>query len=448
MIAAMNAPRSMRWPLSVHPRPLPAAPPPAAALTSGVMMLSVNALISVLNASATTRPTAMTIRSPCIRKFLKPLSILPSLCCSPAALPRFWYSRFTAIRARSPTPPGAGIGLSGSLTGRPLPSRETAGASRAGCPVPPAVPRPVPRPVLPPVSPAAGPAAGPPASQSRGRSSRQSVARPVEHTIQLGILDAVRRLGPGAYGPQAPLFGWWPADDGRVLVTVMHTLPYSVLLSDLAPATAGMAATRDEVLGELADSLAGRGHPVPGVDGATPDAMAFAQAWQRLSGAQATVHRRSRLYRLGELTPPRPAPPGAPRVAAEADTGLVVRWFEEFTGETGGPGATRAAVAERIGGGRVTLWEAGGEPVSMAGVTPPSAGVVRVAPVYTPPGLRRRGYAGAVTAAVSQAARDAGAADVVLFTDLANPTSNALYQRLGYRPVCDRVVVAFQRPGP
>src|SRR5579875_3596217 len=361
MIAAMNAPRSMRWPLSVHPRPLPAAPPPAAALTSGVMMLSVNALISVLNASATTRPTAMTIRSPCIRKFLKPLSILPSLCCSPAALPRFWYSRFTAIRARSPTPPGAGIGLSGSLTGRPLPSRETAGASRAGCPVPP----PVPRPVLPPVSPAAGPAAGPPASQSRGRSSRQSVprpvlppgaarprscprpqnkvpaagprgsmepmpwiltedpaafaaaaggflrARPVEHTIQLGILDAVRRLGPGAYGPQAPLVGWWPADDGRVLVTVMHTLPYSVLLSDLAPATAGMAATRDEVLGELADSLAGRGHPVPGVDGATPDAMAFAQAWQRLSGAQATVHRRSRLYRLGELTPPRPAPPGA-----------------------------------------------------------------------------------------------------------------------------------------
>jgi predicted GNAT family acetyltransferase len=71
------------------------------------------------------------------------------------------------------------------------------------------------------------------------------------------------------------------------------------------------------------------------------------------------------------------------------------------------------------------------------------AGVVRVAPVYTPAELRRHGYAGAVTAAVTRAALDAGATDVVLFTDVANPTSNALYRRLGYRPVEDRVVLSF-----
>jgi predicted GNAT family acetyltransferase len=63
--------------------------------------------------------------------------------------------------------------------------------------------------------------------------------------------------------------------------------------------------------------------------------------------------------------------------------------------------------------------------------------------VYTPPGLRGRGYGGAVTAAVTRAALDAGAEDVVLFTDLANPISNALYQRLGYRPVEDRSLVEF-----
>jgi hypothetical protein len=45
--------------------------------------------------------------------------------------------------------------------------------------------------------------------------------------------------------------------------------------------------------------------------------------------------------------------------------------------------------------------------------------------------------------ATSQAARAAGAREVVLFTDLANPTSNALYQRLGYRPVSDRLVLSF-----
>src|SRR4051794_17315490 len=73
--APMNAPTSIRWPLTVQPIPFPVAPPPAAALMSGVMMLSVNALINVLNANATTSPTAMTINSPCIRKFLKPRNI-------------------------------------------------------------------------------------------------------------------------------------------------------------------------------------------------------------------------------------------------------------------------------------------------------------------------------------------------------------------------------------
>ena len=82
----------------------------------------------------------------------------------------------------------------------------------------------------------------------------------------------------------------------------------------------------------------------------------------------------------------------------------------------------------------------------MAGLTRLSAGQVRVGPVYTPPGLRGNGYAGAVTCEVSQAARDAGAGQVLLFTDLANPTSNALYQRLGYEPVEDRAVWSFHRP--
>jgi predicted GNAT family acetyltransferase len=79
----------------------------------------------------------------------------------------------------------------------------------------------------------------------------------------------------------------------------------------------------------------------------------------------------------------------------------------------------------------------------MAGISRPEAGMVRVAAVYTPPEVRGRGYGGAVTAAVTRSALDAGAAHVVLFTDLANPTSNALYQRLGFRPVEDRTVVEF-----
>jgi predicted GNAT family acetyltransferase len=88
-----------------------------------------------------------------------------------------------------------------------------------------------------------------------------------------------------------------------------------------------------------------------------------------------------------------------------------------------------------------TFWETSGEAVAMAALTREVAGVVRVGEVYTPPAHRRRGYGGAVTTAVSQAGHAAGATAVVLFTDLANPTSNALYQRLGYRPLGDRVLL-------
>ncbi|MEV4678910.1 GNAT family N-acetyltransferase, partial [Actinomadura sp. NPDC049382] len=69
--------------------------------------------------------------------------------------------------------------------------------------------------------------------------------------------------------------------------------------------------------------------------------------------------------------------------------------------------------------------------------------VARIAPVYTPDEHRRRGYGAAVTAAATRAALDVGAEDVVLFTDLANPTSNGVYRRIGYRPVEDRVVLSF-----
>jgi len=89
------------------------------------------------------------------------------------------------------------------------------------------------------------------------------------------------------------------------------------------------------------------------------------------------------------------------------------------------------------------VWEDEGRPVAMAGFSSPVAGMARVGPVYTPVGSRRRGYGSAVTHAASMAARAAGATEVVLFTDLANPTSNAIYQALGYRPVADYATIWF-----
>jgi predicted GNAT family acetyltransferase len=134
-------------------------------------------------------------------------------------------------------------------------------------------------------------------------------------------------------------------------------------------------------------------------------------------------------------------------VAGVADRDLALAWWTAFSREVQSlAGARPSVVDERLSYGGITLWEVGGAPVSLAGLTRPVAGTVRVGPVYTPPELRGRGYAGAVTAAVSRAALADGVADVLLFTDLANPTSNALYQRLGYRPVEDRMILVFKDP--
>ncbi len=81
--------------------------------------------------------------------------------------------------------------------------------------------------------------------------------------------------------------------------------------------------------------------------------------------------------------------------------------------------------------------------VSVAALSEVVRGVARIGEVYTPPEHRNRGYGSAVTAAASRLAHDYGATSVVLFTDLANPTSNSIYGKLGYRPVEDKILLAF-----
>ena len=233
----------------------------------------------------------------------------------------------------------------------------------------------------------------------------------------------------------APLFGWWRAGRSDAISgAFMHTPPFPALLS----------AMTSEAAADLAGQLAAVGRALAGVNAAAENALAFAAGWRDRTGLDAQVHRRMRLFRLGELSWPGPAPDGAARLATPEDRDLLISWFGAFGVEVDDVAEDHAAeVDDRLSYDGVTFWQAGGVPVSVAGMTRAVAGMVRVGPVYTPPESRGRGYAGAVTATVSQAALNAGREDVLLYTDLANPTSNALYQRIGYRPVEDRVVLTF-----
>ena len=256
-------------------------------------------------------------------------------------------------------------------------------------------------------------------------------SRPVEHSLPLTLTDTLRTRDLHYYGPEDPLFGWLESA-GEVQGVCLQSPPHPLIIT---AAPTGAAA-------DLAERMAAR--PLSAVNALKADAEAFAAAWQRLTGASAKISSQTRLFRLGVLTPPAPLPPGRARIAGPADRELLVGWLTAFHQDVGArredPGRT---VDDKISYGGLTLWEVDGEPVSLAGALRPEAGVVRVAPVYTPAELRGRGYAGAVTSAVTQAALDAGATDVVLFTDVANRTSNGLYQRLGYRPVEQRVVMGF-----
>jgi len=216
----------------------------------------------------------------------------------------------------------------------------------------------------------------------------------------------------------------------------MHTPPFPVVLT----------AVPVEAAAELAAvTMAAR--PVGGVNAYPEVAEAFAGGWRSGNqGGRAEVHRRQRLYRLAELAWPDPAPDGTARLARDGDAPLAAGWFAAFADEVDdmGRGEDQSAAArEKISHGAVTLWEAGGEPVAIACNTMPVSGMARIGPVYTPPELRGHGYASAATAALSQRLLQAGAEEVLLYTDLANPVSNSIYQRIGYRPVEDRVVMAF-----
>jgi ribosomal protein S18 acetylase RimI-like enzyme len=258
---------------------------------------------------------------------------------------------------------------------------------------------------------------------------------PAEQTVALSIVASLR--AGQRWSDVPPVFGWY-ADAGAVRGAVCMTPPFELVL----------AAVPDDAMAALVRTLREQGVAVPGVNGTVPAVERFAQAWLEGTDLRARTTFEQRLYALGTLRMPEPPPPGRGRPGAEGEVELAARWLRAFQ-EEAGVHSTDVASAARAGiaDGRLWLWEdEGGAPVSLASRTPAAAGVSRIAPVYTPPQARRRGYGAAVTAACTADALARGADHIVLFTDLANPTSNSVYQRIGFQPLSDRRVVRFERP--
>ncbi len=257
---------------------------------------------------------------------------------------------------------------------------------------------------------------------------------PAVNNVQATLLDAAVVAGSGT----GHATGWWSLhDDADALTGVVNVTSDPGL--GLSPMPASLATA-------LAEYCHGHGTIVEILRGAVPSVDVFAERYAHLTGAIRAELMSQRMYEVEKVSAPTGVP-GELRAAVEDDHALLSGWVSEFHREAmpgGRPVDADDLVRRKLTEpGLMWVWEDGTRPVSMNWVSHPCGGVVRLSGVFTPPELRRKGYAAALVAATSQYALDAGAERCVLYTDLANPTSNAIYQRLGYRPVSDARVWGF-----
>ena len=240
---------------------------------------------------------------------------------------------------------------------------------------------------------------------------------PVRNTV---ILSNVAARLSGIVVDAGPSYFLSVHSDGDVVGAAMQTWGRGAVVMSV----------NDEHVVPVAASLAKLTGDVPFVDGTRSGALTFARYW----GTAFEQTHASRLYELGELVPA--SAPGFARLARPEDADRCAEWAQATLREIGDPVPDDLQVLRRIADGKIWLWEAEERPVSLAGISVPAGGVVRIGPVYTPPAERGRGYGSALTSAVSGAIFEQGLR-ACLFTDIANRTTNKIYAAIGYRPVAD-----------
>ena len=258
-----------------------------------------------------------------------------------------------------------------------------------------------------------------------------------KNNLILGIARAV--LGGRRYGEEPPYF-LTVHDQDALIVAAIRTPPYNLILY--------CDEGRLEALELIADHLMDAGEDLPGAHGTVDTVSAFSKTWANRTGVERHVEMAQRVYCLTEVTAPRDVP-GAMRWAEEGDVETLVKWFAGFCAEavpSDPPLDPRRNVRQFMSPGLLGVWEKDGI-VSMAGSSRGSKNGATVSAVYTPPEHRGNGYASACVASLSQTLLDRGSAFCTLYADLANPTSNKIYQRVGFCPVADCAMYTFTAPG-
>lgn len=261
-----------------------------------------------------------------------------------------------------------------------------------------------------------------------------------EHCLPLGLLSARHAADPTLSQ------SWYMAavedDQAELALVALQTPPNNLILS-LPSDRANVRAACHALASDARDACGA----LPGVIADTTTGATLANAWQTLTGETYHVGVDERIYRLTTVSHPIATVPGAMRRMIESDRALMLDWMRAFMLEALGQDTpVDDMVDRRLQPGSPSgmyLWDDGGV-VSAAGYGSPTQHGIRIGPVYTPPAQRGRGYASALVADLSQRLLDEGRQFCFLFTDLANPTSNHIYQQIGYQPISDASELIFE----
>lgn len=252
-------------------------------------------------------------------------------------------------------------------------------------------------------------------------------AEPVRNNVLFTLLhQRIARPEPGRY--------WIASDSDSVCGVVFQSpLTYPALVTAMPP----------ETVQAVVGKIIGDGIKLPGAGSNATTAAMFAGQWAERTKCPARVKMAGRQYECKAVIPPARAAKGHMRRAAVHERPSIIEWSADFNREAGDlPMDIEAAVDLVYAEERIWVWDDGG-PVSMAISSTVAENVARIQAVYTPPGQRGRGYASACVAALTGQVLAAGHR-CCLFTDLANPVSNSIYQRIGYEAVQEVLRYQFE----
>lgn len=232
------------------------------------------------------------------------------------------------------------------------------------------------------------------------------------------------------------------SDGSHIVLTAVMTTPKNLTLY------ATDNKNDDTALNILVENIIANDIHIPGVMAEKSLAEKFARLYAEKRGTKFTTVKNQRIYELSEVNSEIPAV-GTVRLATEKDMSFLPYWMQGFDSDCFGDSLATKNNTEnylyRMSDNRLYILEDNGTPVSMAKISRELQTVCVVGLVYTPPYFRGKGYATSCVAAVSQFGLDRGFSKCVLYTDLDNPTSNSIYMKIGYTPICDSTDIKFEK---